>query len=93
MPAGPGLHSWPPLQPLSAFVLMIIGLSVSSRKVRGGIGMHLGIGLLLSFSYILFLQISTNMAIGGTLPPILGVCLPTIIYSVIAVFLYRLTPK
>ncbi len=81
------------INPLSAFVLMIIGLSVSSRKVRGGIGMHLGIGLTLSFSYILFLQISTNMAIGGTLPPILGVCLPTIIYSVIAIFLYRLTPK
>lgn len=81
------------INPLSAFVLTIIGLSVSSRKVRGGIGMHLGIGLMLSFSYILFLQISTNMAIGGTLPPILGVCMPTIIYSVIAVFLYRLTPK
>ena len=81
------------VNPLSIFVLTLIGLSVSSRKVRGGIGIHLGIGLLLSFSYILFLQVSTNMAIGGTLPPILGVCIPTIMYSVIAIFLYRLTPK
>jgi len=81
------------INPLSIFVLTLIGLSVSSRKVRGGIGMHLGIGLLLSFSYILFLQISTNMSIGGTLLPILGVSIPTIIYSVVAIFLYYLTPK
>jgi len=81
------------VNPFSIFVMTLIGLSVSSRKVRGGIGLHLGIGLLLSFSYILFLQVSTNMAIGGTLPPILGVSIPTIIYSVIAIFLYRMTPK
>jgi len=81
------------INPLSTFVLTLIGLSVSSRKVRGGIGMHLGIGLLLSFSYILFMQISTNMSIGGSLPPILGVSIPTIIYSIIGLFLYKLTPK
>ncbi len=81
------------ISPLSIFVLTLIGLSVSSRKVRGGIGMHLGIGLLLSFSYILFMQVSTNMSIGGTLPPILGVSIPTIIFTVIGIFLYKLTPK
>jgi len=81
------------INPLSTFVLTLIGLSVSSRKVRGGIGMHLGIGLLLSFAYILFMQVSTNMSIGGTLPPILGVSIPTIIFTVIALFLYKLTPK
>lgn len=81
------------VNPLSIFVLTLIGLSVSSRKVRGGIGMHLGIGLMLSFSYILFMQVSTNMSIGGTLPPLLGVSIPTIIFSIIGLFMYKLTPK
>jgi len=81
------------VNPLSIFVLTLIGLSVSSRKVRGGIGMHLGLGLFISFSYILFLQISTNMAIGGTLNPILGVSIPTIIYFIVSLILYRMTPK
>lgn len=81
------------VNPLSIFVLALIGLSVSSRKIRGGIGMHLGLGLFISFSYILFLQVSTNMAIGGSLHPILGVSLPTIIYFFVAIFLYRMTPK
>lgn len=81
------------INPLSIFILTLIGVSVSSRKVKGGIGLHLGIGLLLSFSYILFLQVSTNMAIGGTLAPALGVSVPTLVYLAIGLFLYRFTPK
>jgi lipopolysaccharide export system permease protein len=81
------------INPLSVFVLTLIGVSVSSRKKRGGIGAHLGFGLGLSFSYIVFMQISTYMAIGGSLPPWLGVSLPTIVFSFIAVFLYIKVPK
>ncbi len=81
------------INPLCVLVLTIIALSVSSRKIRGGIGMHLGLGLGLSFTYILFQQISTNMAIGGSLPAILGVSLPTLIFAVIAIVLYRFVPK
>lgn len=81
------------INPLSVFVLTLIGVSVSSRKKRGGIGAHLGLGLGLSFSYIVFMQISTYMAIGGSLPPWLGVSLPTIVFSFIAVFLYIKVPK
>ncbi|MCX7862804.1 MAG: LptF/LptG family permease [Bacteroidales bacterium] len=79
--------------PLSIFVLTLIGVSVSSRKKRGGIGAHLGLGLGLSFSYIVFLQVSTYMAIGGSLPSWLGVSLPTIIFSIIAIFMYIKVPK
>jgi lipopolysaccharide export system permease protein len=46
--------------PFSAFILTLIGVSVSSKKVKGGIGMQLGIGLLISFSYIVFMQFSTK---------------------------------
>ncbi len=76
------------INPLSIFVLALIGVSVSSKKVRGGIGMHLGIGLALSFSYILFMQVSTYLSIGGTMPAWLGVSIPTIVFAGIALLLY-----
>ncbi len=79
--------------PFSTFILTLIGVSVSSRKVRGGIGMQLGVGLMLSFSYILFMQFSSQFSIGGTLPPLLAVWVPNIIFAVIALFLYKMAPK
>ena len=51
--------------PFSAFILTIIGAGLASRKIKGGLGFHLGLGLLLSFSYILFMQISTVFAVSG----------------------------
>lgn len=81
------------VNPISIFVLTLIGVSVSSRKIRGGIGMHLGLGLGLSFSYILFMQVSSYMAIGGSLPVWLGVSLPTIIFATIALVLYSKVQK
>lgn len=79
--------------PFSTYILTIIGVSVSSRKVRGGIGMHIGIGLLVSFSYILFLQFSAQYAISGAMPAWVAVWLPNFVYSFVAYFLYRLAPK
>lgn len=79
--------------PFSTFILTLIGVSVSSRKVRGGIGMHIAIGLLLSTSYILFMKFSTEFAITGSLSPITAAWIPNIIYFFIAYFLYRIAPK
>jgi lipopolysaccharide export system permease protein len=79
--------------PFSAFILTIIGVSVSSRKAKGGIGMQLGIGLLISFSYIMFMQFSSQFAINGSLSPFIAVWIPNLVFAVIAVFLYRLAPK
>lgn len=79
--------------PFSTFILTIIGISVSSRKVRGGIGMHIGIGLGISFSYILFMQFSSQFAISGSLQPMLAVWIPNIIFAFVAWYLYSLTPK
>lgn len=79
--------------PFSTFILTLIGVSVSSRKVRGGIGMHIAIGLLLSTSYILFMKFSSEFAIGGNLPPILAVWIPNFLYAIISLFLYKLAPK
>lgn len=79
--------------PFSTFILTLIGVSVSSKKVKGGIGMQIGIGLLVAFSYILFMQFSSQFAIGGSLNPVIAAWLPNIIYSVIAFFLYQMAPK
>ncbi len=79
--------------PFSAFILTLIGVSLACRKVRGGMGLHLGIGLGLSFSFILFMQISTVFATNGSMNPLLAVWLPNILFSVIAVYLYRVAPK
>ena len=79
--------------PISAFILTLIGVSVSSRKVKGGIGMQLGIGLMVAFSYLLFMQFSSQFAINGSLHPALAVWMPNFVYSIIALFLYKMAPK
>jgi lipopolysaccharide export system permease protein len=79
--------------PFAVFILTLIGVSLSSRKIRGGIGMNIGIGLALSFSYILFLQFASQFSIKGNLNPMLAMWIPNLIYIVIAGVLYKMAPK
>jgi lipopolysaccharide export system permease protein len=79
--------------PISTFILTIIGVSLASRKTRGGIGIHLGLGLLLSFSYIMFMQVSTIFAFKAGFNVLLAVWLPNIIYAGIALVLYNRASK
>lgn len=72
----------------ASFILTAIGLSLSSRKVKGGMGLQLGIGLGLSFSFIMFQTISSTFAVNGNVPPGIAVWIPNIIYAMIAVYLY-----
>ncbi|MEE2931017.1 MAG: LptF/LptG family permease [Bacteroidota bacterium] len=76
--------------PLSAIILTVIAVAISSKRVRGGIGTHLAIGLAISFSYILFMQISTTFAINSDLAPTLAVWIPNIIYSIVAIILVQI---
>lgn len=77
----------------ASFILTIIGVSLSSRKTKGGMGLHLGIGLALSFSYILFQTITSTFAVNGNMPPVIAVWIPNALYAVIAFVLYRKAPK
>jgi lipopolysaccharide export system permease protein len=79
--------------PFATFVLTIIGVSLSSRKIRGGIGSRLGAGIGLSFVYILFMQISNTFAINGSLPPLVAVWVPNIFFSAITLLLLKKAPK
>jgi lipopolysaccharide export system permease protein len=79
--------------PFAVFILTMIGVTLSSRKVRGGIGMNIGIGLALSFSYILFLQFASQFSLKGNLSPMLAMWIPNFLYIGIAMVLYKLAPK
>lgn len=77
----------------ASFILTVIGVSLSSRKRKGGMGVYLGIGLGLSFSYILLQTISATFAINADTPPILAAWIPNILYAFIAYYCYRQAPN
>ena len=77
----------------ASFILTLIGVSLSSKKTKGGMGLYLGIGLGLSFSYILFQTIASTFAVNGNVPPMIAVWIPNILYAFIAFYLYKKAPK
>ncbi len=79
--------------PAAIFILTLIGVSLSSRKVRGGTGLHIGMGITLCFAYILLSRFAEEFAKGGILPAAVSVWLPNILFAAIAVWLYIKAPK
>ncbi|MBR1838370.1 MAG: LptF/LptG family permease [Bacteroidaceae bacterium] len=80
--------------PFAAFILTLIGVSLSSEKRKGGgMGTSIGIGLALSFSYILFQTVSASFSVNGGWPPILAAWIPNILFAIIAFVLYKRTPQ
>lgn len=78
---------------MSAFILTIIGASLSARKVKGGMGLNIGIGLALSMGYILFMTISATFAVSGLMSPIIAAWVPNLLFSIIALFIYTKAPN
>ena len=81
--------SWP----ASTYILVLIALSLSSQKTRGGLGLNIAIGLAICVSYIFFMQISTTFATLSNFPPLLAVWLPNILFSILGLYLYARAPK
>lgn len=81
------------INPFSAFILTLMGVALSSKKVRGGIGLSLGIGIGLSFTFLVFNQFSTMFALKGGFPPLLAVLTPSLVFLVLAIILLRKAPK
>lgn len=79
--------------PFATFVLTLIGVSLSSKKVRGGVGLHLGIGIGCSFAYIVLIQFSLVFATQGGVPPILAAWIPNILFGMVGIYLYTIAPK
>ena len=77
----------------SFFILTVIGVSLASYKKKGGMGLNIGIGLGLSFSYILFMTITSSFAISGLVSPMIASWIPNVLYTFIAIYLYRRAPR
>ena len=79
--------------PFASFILATIGLTLSAKKRKNGMGLALGTGLGLSAAYILFQEISATFSINAGMPPLLATWLPNIVFSFIAAYLYKKAPK
>ncbi|MCM1369881.1 MAG: LptF/LptG family permease [Candidatus Amulumruptor caecigallinarius] len=77
----------------AAFILTLIGVSLSAKKVKGGMGINIGIGLVLSFSYILFSTVTSQFAISGMTSPWVAMWIPNFVYLAIGLFLYNRARK
>ena len=79
--------------PVSVFILTLIGAILASRKIRGGSGLHLAIGVVISVVYILFSRFSIVFATKGSFTPLLAAWTPNIFFGLLAFYLYRKAPK
>lgn len=79
--------------PFSAIILTIIGVALSSRKKRGGIGWNIGMGIALAFSYILFQRFSEMFVYTDTLPPGIALWIPNLLFALVAAVLYNFARK
>ena len=74
--------------PIGAFIMTLLGVTLSSKKVRGGMGKNLGIGITLSALYILFSTVSTTFSVSGVMSPFMSVWLPNFVFLIIGIVLY-----
>jgi len=79
--------------PFSTFILTLIGVSLSTRKKRGGTGLNIAAGIALSFLYILFMQVFTALAQSNSMPSLIAVWIPNILFFIIGCILYLMAPK
>jgi lipopolysaccharide export system permease protein len=79
--------------PVSVIILTLIGVSVSSRKTRGGSGLNLAVGIITAAIFVVMDKFSLTFSTKGDFPPLLAAWMPNIIFGVIAIFLYRKAPK
>ncbi|MBQ7157036.1 MAG: LptF/LptG family permease [Bacteroidaceae bacterium] len=77
----------------AAFILTVIGVSLSAQKRKNGLGISLGIGLALSFTYIMFQTVSSTFATNANMPPAIAAWIPNIVYAFIAYYVYKKAPK
>lgn len=78
---------------VTSFILAILAVSISSRKVRGGLGLHLAAGLLIGALFILFSKFSITFANSAVVPPALGVWLPNIVFGALTFVMYRMAQR
>lgn len=79
--------------PFTIIILTMIGVTVASRKVRGGLGLHLALGVIIGAVFVIISKFSVTFASNLSLSPLLGVWIPNIVFSLVAYFLYKKAQK
>ena len=79
--------------PFAVFILTVIGVILSARKARGGVGLQIALGFILAFVYIMFFVLSKGIAEKGGIPPLLAVWMPNLVFACIGVVLYKTVPR
>jgi lipopolysaccharide export system permease protein len=79
--------------PFSTIILTLLAVPIASRKVRGGIGFHLAIGIALAFTYIFMQKVTTTYAVNNALSPFMAVWLPNFIYAIVGLVLTKFAQK
>jgi lipopolysaccharide export system permease protein len=79
--------------PISVFILTIIGAVVASKKTRGGSGLHLAVGIIAAALFVVMDKFSITFSTKGSFPPMLAAWTPNILFSIFAVWMYRIAPK
>jgi lipopolysaccharide export system permease protein len=79
--------------PFTIFILVFVAVIVSSRKSRGGTGLQIALGFLLSFIFILFFTLFRTFAENGSMPPQISVWIPNIIFGIISLIMYKYVPR
>lgn len=79
--------------PFASIILTLMGASIASRRVRGGIGMHLGQGIGLSFAFVLFMKVTQSFATSGGLNPMIAMWIPNIIFGILTILLLKNAQK
>ncbi|MBP6428834.1 MAG: LptF/LptG family permease [Bacteroidales bacterium] len=79
--------------PLAFIILTIIGVSLSSKRTRGGTGLNLAFGITIAFSFIMMMKVTSVFSTKGSLHPIVSVLIPIFVFAIISVFLIRKAPK
>lgn len=80
-------------EPFSIFILTLIGMAVAARKVRGGMGLHLAIGIAIGAIFVFISRFAIVFASGNIIPVLLGIWLPNIIFAIPAFYLIRNAQK
>ena len=79
--------------PFSTYIFTLIGVAIASRKVRGGIGLHLMMGIVIAVLYILAMKVTSVYATNRGLEPWIAVWIPNLLFSLFGLYIYRLAPK
>ncbi len=79
--------------PFSVIILTLIGVTVSSRKIRGGSGLHLAVGIVVAALFVVMDRFSTVFSTKGDMPPLLAAWIPNIVFAIVCIYLYRKAPK